>query len=50
VKRPEIFSEGDFVDVVFKMGRNYFRNTETLQLTVVAIQKHFTPIEEIMGR
>jgi single-stranded-DNA-specific exonuclease len=41
----EIFSEGDFVDVVFKMGRNYFRNTETLQLTVVAIQKHFTPIE-----
>ncbi len=45
----ELFEEGDYVDVVFKMGRNYFRNNETLQLTVVAIKKHFTPIEEIMG-
>ncbi len=35
------FAVDDYVDVVFRMGRNYFRNTETLQLTIVAIKKHF---------
>ncbi len=29
------FSVGDTVDVVFRLGRNYFQNTESLQLTVL---------------
>ena len=37
-RRRMKYSARAIVDVVFKMGRNYFRNTETLQLTVVAIQ------------
>lgn len=44
-----VFQEKDEVDVVFRMGRNYFRNNETLQLTVVALRKHKHSIEEIMG-
>lgn len=44
------FSENDEVDVVFRMGRNYFRNNESLQLTIVAIQRHKHTIEQIMAR
>ena len=33
------FSLGDRVDVVFRMGRNYFQNRENLQLTILDIQK-----------
>lgn len=44
------FSTGDSVDVVFKMGRNYFKNNETLQLTIVDLKRHKTPIEEILTR
>lgn len=45
-----VFNEHDEVDVVFRMGRNYFRNNETLQLTVVSVQKHKRSIEQIMDR
>jgi single-stranded-DNA-specific exonuclease len=31
------FNVGDRVDVVFRLGRNYFQNTETLQLTILDI-------------
>ena len=43
-----IFNTGDSVDLVFRMGRNYFRNSESIQLTVVSLKKHKTPIEEIL--
>ncbi len=33
------FDLKDTVDVVYRLGRNYFRNTETLQLTVLDIEK-----------
>ncbi len=33
------FSVGDTVDVVFRLGRNYFQNTERLQLTVLDIKR-----------
>lgn len=33
------FNEGDIVDIAFKLGRNTFRNQETLQLTVAGIAK-----------
>ena len=33
------FSLGDRVDVVFRLGRNYFQNRENLQLTILDIQK-----------
>ena len=42
------FKEGDEVDIVFRMGRNYFRNNETLQLTVIDLRKYKTPIEQII--
>ena len=42
------FNTDDSVDVVFKMGRNYFRNTESLQLTIISLKKHKTPIEQII--
>lgn len=42
------FAIGDEIDMVFRMGRNYFRNNETLQLTVIDIKKYKTPIEEII--
>lgn len=29
------FSRGDSVDLVFRLGRNYYKSTETLQLTVL---------------
>lgn len=43
-----VIEEGDEVDVVFRMGRNYWKQSETLQLTIVDIRKHKTPIEKIM--
>ncbi len=33
------FSIGDTVDVVFRLGRNYFQNTESLQLTILDIKR-----------
>ncbi len=42
------FKTGDDVDLIFKLGRNYFRNNESLQLTVVALRKHKTSIDKIM--
>ena len=33
------FSLDDTVDLLFRLGRNYFQNTETLQLTILDIQK-----------
>ncbi|MGI6466315.1 MAG: single-stranded-DNA-specific exonuclease RecJ [Sphaerochaetaceae bacterium] len=42
------YDKGDQINLVFRLGRNYFRNSETLQLTVVAIEKYKTPIEKIM--
>ncbi len=33
------FREGDRVDILFRLGRNYFRNTETLQLTILDINR-----------
>ena len=34
------FSEGEIVDVVFKMGRNYYKNQELIQLTVMDMRRH----------
>lgn len=34
------FDEGEIVDVVFRMGRNYYRNQETIQLTALDIKRH----------
>ncbi len=34
------FDVGDTVDVIFRMGRNYFRNTETLQLTILDMHRN----------
>ena len=33
------FSLGDSVDVVFRLGRNYFQNTETSQLTILDLKR-----------
>ena len=33
------FSENDTVDVVFRLGRNYYQNTENLQLTVLDVKR-----------
>ncbi|MDC7225496.1 MAG: single-stranded-DNA-specific exonuclease RecJ [Spirochaetales bacterium] len=33
------FSRGDKVDIVFRLGRNYFMNKESLQLTVLDLEK-----------
>ncbi len=33
------FSLGDKVDIVFRLGRNYFQNTERLQLTLLDISR-----------
>jgi len=33
------FAPGDTVDVVYRLGRNYFQNTESLQLTVVDLRR-----------
>ena len=32
------FDTGSLVDVVFRLGRNYFRNQESLQLVVIDIK------------
>ncbi len=42
------YKSGDQIDVVFRMGRNYFRNNETIQLTIIDMKKYRTPIEEII--
>jgi single-stranded-DNA-specific exonuclease len=34
------FDQGEIVDVVFRMGRNYFRNQEMIQLTILDIRRH----------
>ncbi len=34
------FSQGDTVDVVFRLGRNYFKYTETSQLTVLDVARN----------
>ena len=34
------FDEGDIVDVVFRMGRNYYKNQELIQLTLQDIRRH----------
>lgn len=34
------FNDGDIVDVVFRLGRNYFKNQELIQLTIVDIRRH----------
>lgn len=33
------FSSGDMVDIVFRLGRNYYQNTEKLQLTVLDLKR-----------
>lgn len=33
------FSRGERVDVVFRLGRNYFMNKESLQLTIIDLKK-----------
>ena len=38
------FSKGDTVDVVFRLGRNYFKNSESLQLTILDINRDGTEI------
>ena len=44
------FEVGDDVDVVFKMGRNYYRNNESLQLTVMGLRRHRSTLDEISIR
>lgn len=34
------FDEGEIVDIVFRMGRNYYKNQETIQLTVLDLRRH----------
>lgn len=34
------FDAGDCADVVFRLGRNYYKNHETLQLTVLDMKRH----------
>lgn len=34
------FGEGEIADVVFRMGRNYYKNQETIQLTILDIKRH----------
>lgn len=34
------FNEGEIVDVVFRMGRNYYKNQELIQLTLLDIRRH----------
>ena len=34
------FDEGDIVDVVFRLGRNYYKNQELIQLTLQDIRRH----------
>ena len=33
------FSRNDTVDIVFRLGRNYFMNKESLQLTIIDLKK-----------
>ena len=34
------FDEGEIVDCVFRMGRNYYKNQELIQLTIMDIRRH----------
>ena len=34
------FDERDNVDVVFRLGRNYYKNQEMIQLTILDIRRH----------
>jgi single-stranded-DNA-specific exonuclease len=34
------FDEGEIVDVVFRMGRNYYKNQESIQLTIQDLRRH----------
>ncbi len=34
------FNEGEIVDVAFKMGRNYYKNQESIQLTIIDMRRH----------
>ncbi len=34
------FNEGEIVDVAFRMGRNYYKNQESIQLTITDIRRH----------
>ncbi len=34
------FADGESVDVVFRVGRNYYRNQESIQLTVLDMRRH----------
>ena len=36
----EDFDDGEIVDAVFKMGRNYYKNQELVQLTVMDLRRH----------
>lgn len=38
-KLGEDFNEGDIVNVAFRLGKNSFRNQETLQITVLGIER-----------
>ena len=33
------FNTGDKVDIVFRLGRNYYMNRESLQLTILDLKK-----------
>lgn len=35
-----VFDEGSMVDLVFRLGRNYFRNQESLQLVILDLKAH----------
>ena len=34
------FDEGEIVDCVFRMGHNYYKNQELIQLTIMDIRRH----------
>ena len=34
------FDEGEIVDCVFRKGRNYYKNQELIQLTIMDIRRH----------
>ncbi|MCQ2398451.1 MAG: single-stranded-DNA-specific exonuclease RecJ [Sphaerochaetaceae bacterium] len=39
-KAGEQFNDGDIVDVVFRLGRNWYRNQENIQLTIADMRRH----------
>lgn len=44
----EHYQVNDEVDLIFRMDRNYYKNSESLQLTIISIKKHKTSLEKIM--